>query len=146
MATAKKTPAAKLPPDVLTDDCKYGGTPLPYDENKPRTLTFYHTEKFGWVLCTLHISNPSRRQAAGTTARSYGIGVADSKIYTVGKGPHVTAECTVCLNQENLPRLQRYVDLYLKGLGDAGQIRDRISSRRAQGQLYRNAGRSSWGW
>jgi hypothetical protein len=152
--TTKTTaPKIDLPPNVQPADLKYpaGGRTLGYEREQalglesPR-LTFYKTERLGWVLCTLHISNPSRRQAAGTTARTYAIGVADKKIYTVGRGPHVTAEVSVWLSQDNIDRLSEYVALYQRGLADAGQIRDRISSRRAQGQLYRAAGRTSWMW
>ena len=52
----------------------------------------------------------------------------------------------VHLSKDNLARLDRHVKLYLDGLAKAGQIRDRISSRRAQGQIYRAEGRSSWMW
>lgn len=109
-------------------------------------LTFYQVKGIGWVLTTLHISNPSRRQAAGTPARTYAIGLTDRKVYTVGKGPHVLKSVEVHLKNSNLERMQKYIDLYREGMGNAGQIRDRISSRRAQGQLYRAAGRSSWNW
>jgi hypothetical protein len=45
-----------------------------------------------------------------------------------------------------LKSLKPFLELRLKGQGDAGQIRDRISSRRAQGQVMRAEGRSSWRW
>jgi hypothetical protein len=143
----------ELPVDVKESDLKYPehGKGLPYKQLQELgmdygSLTFYKTTGLGWVLTTLHISNPSRRQAAGTAARSYGISVSDGKIVTVGRGPHVTKEIQVYLSQDNIDRMMKYVQLHQKGLADAGQIRDRISSRRAQGQLYRSAGRSSWTW
>lgn len=110
-------------------------------------LLFYHVPGCGgWVLCTLHISNPSSRSRTNTCARYYGIGVNDHKVYTVGKGPHVKAEATILVKADNYDRLKKYLELYVEGLGKASQIRDRISSRRAQGQLYRQQGRSSWRW
>lgn len=148
-----KPAASKLPPNVTAADLKYPemGHSLPYEKYKElglerNDLTFYETKAFGWVLCTLHISNASRRQAAGTTDRSYAIGVADGKVYRVGRGPHVLNTATVYLSVDNLDRLMPYVELYRKGLEAAGSIRDRISSRRAQGQLHRAAGRTHWYW
>ncbi len=146
----------ELPPNVVEADKKYceHSERVPYaemsklvgDDNFAGAFTFYKAKNLGWVLCTLHISNPSRRQAAGTTARTYAIGVKDQKICTVGRGPHVEAEVEIFLSKENLERLMPYVELYKKGLADALSIRDRISTRRAQGQLHRAAGRSSWMW
>lgn len=161
--TAKKkmtTTAADLPPDVTPADVEYpkSGTGLTYSELAElgldsHHLTFYRVAASGrdrapgWVLCTLHISNPGRRTSpAGQTARTYAVGVADEKVYTVGRGPHVTAVVEVWLTKDNLPRLRRYVELWRKGMADAGSIRDRISSRRAQGQLHRAAGRTHWSW
>jgi hypothetical protein len=154
MATKKPVQMTELPPDVEPEDLKYPepGRGLPWERRKELgledlySLTFYRVRDLGWVLCTLHISNPSRKAAAGTTARTYGIGVADGKVYTVGRGPHVTKEVEVYLSGDNLDRLSRYVDLWKKGMEDASAIRDRISSRRAQGQLHRAAGRTHWTW
>lgn len=161
--TAPKTdpkPKFALPDDVTLADCKYPdwGESLPYEDQKALgltyesgwsgSLTFYYTEKLGWVLCTLHISNASRSQKARgvVTDRSYGIGIKDEKVYTVGRGPHVLSEIQVYLRKDAMDRLEKYVKLWLKGMADAGNIRDRISSRRAQGQAYRAEGRSFWTW
>ena len=150
---SKKPATSSLPPNVTPADLKWPetGHSLPYEKYRElglerNDLTFYETKGFGWVLCTLHISNASRRQAAGTTDRTYAITVADGKVCRVGRGPHVLSTVTVYLSADNLERLMPYVELYLKGSGDAGNIRDRISSRRAQGQLHRAAGRTSWNW
>lgn len=110
------------------------------------SLRFYKVKGLGWVLCTLHISNPSRRQSSGTAARTYAIGVNDSKLYTVGRGPHVLQEIEVHLKKDNVERLRPLLELHKKGMEDASSVRDRISSRRAQGQLHREAGRTSWTW
>jgi hypothetical protein len=147
-------PVSDLPPDVVAADTKYPklGTRIAYDQLKemglgfdsPWTgvLTFYRTQSIGWVLCTLPISGAGR----GSTPRTYGIGVADSKVYTVGKGPHVLQVVEVRVTNSNLSRLTKYIDLWKKGMADAGSIRDRISSRRAQGQVHRQNGRTHWQW
>lgn len=157
---AKKTPAPKLelPPDVTAADLKYPEYPE-YDTPEYEAflaarrgdhggqLVFYHVpagrKAPEWVLTTLRIGGAGKR---GTTERFYGIGVADGKVYTVGKGPHVTAVVTVHLSYKNIERLRKYVELWEKGMAYAGAIRDRISTRRARGQAYRAEGRTSWMW
>lgn len=149
---AKKT-SRKLPANVKESDLKYdykAGTP--YEKlremgNVPASLTFYKTND-RWVLTTLHISNPSRSNRAKgiTAARTYSIGVDDKKIYTVGRGPHVTDEITVYVTNDNIERLMPMLELWVKGMAEAGTIRDRTSSRRAMGALHRANGRTSWMW
>lgn len=153
----------ELPPDVLTEDCEYRrGITDPddkaeweahwvfrkklSDESLPDVLTFYLVPGCGgWVLTTLHISKAGKR-SPGTPDRTYGIGLKDGKVYTVGRGPHVTQVVEVYLRRDNYERLTKYVELWKKGMADAGGIRDRISSRRAQGQQHRAAGRTHWRW
>lgn len=106
------------------------------------SLTFYLTEGFGWVLLTLHISKARR---AASTDRSYAI-TLDGKLCRVGKGPHVKKVLTVYLKSNNVERLSKLIELHKQGQGDAGVVRDRISSRRAEGQLRRQRGESSWRW
>ena len=47
------------------------------------------------------------------------------------------ARCTVYIRKSRSGALQPFIDLRLKGESSAGQIRDRISTRRAQGAIYR---------
>ncbi len=114
-----KTPIRELPPDVREADTKWPaiGKSLPHEERVKLGLgyestwagsfTFYFIpdgrKAPAWVLTTLDISKGKR----GQPDRSYGIGVTDSKVYTVGNGPHVVATVTVSL------RGQR---------GEAGQV------------------------
>jgi len=148
----KKTEVLDLPPGIKASDCKpeQWKRSLTWEERKQHGceedtgLRFYKTTGFGWVLLTLHISKPGRRSVSQTD-RSYGI-TLDGKVVRVGKGPHVLKELLVYINKDNVVRLTKYIDLRNKGLGDAGQIRDRISSRRAQGQLHRQQGHTSWIW
>lgn len=148
MKKSPKTPKAELPPDIVASDTvppQFNRKTLrSYSELQgkglPATLLFYQTASLGWVLTTLHISNASSRQRArGIEAeRYYAIGVSDSKVYTVGRGPHVKKEISVYIKPSNIDRLRKYLNLYAKGMEDANQIRDRISSRRAQGALRRS--------
>ncbi len=97
------------------------------------TIEFYRTERFGWVICTLHIRNASRRQVARgvDTARFYAIAVADGQVCTVGLGPHVTDRFTLYVTAARKEALGKYLQLRDQGQGRAGDIRDRISTRRA---------------
>jgi hypothetical protein len=160
MSQPSKSSQAPLPPDVTSADVAWPDRAKSeprewvalYERLRGAGLEDYHTglqfylvggrTGAGWVLTTLKIGGAGR----GTTERFYGIGVSDEKVYRVGRGPHVLREVTVHLSPANVDRLWRYVELYRKGLAAAGQIRDRISSRRAQGQLYRDQGRTSWRW
>lgn len=154
MKKRSEKPTSELPPDVKVGDLKMASwdskdkipwAELPALGLESESLTFYRTTGFGWVLTTLHISNPGSRSRAGAEPRTYGV-TMDGKVVRVGLGPHVTAKVTVHLSRGNLERLRKYVDLRTKGMADAGSIRDRISSRRAQGQLHRQNGRTSWMW
>lgn len=158
MKKTAKPAAPALPPGIKPEDMNYpaAGRSLPYEKLKELglgyeagwsgVLTFYHCANARrapeWVLTTLRISGAGR----GATERYYGIGVADSKTYTVGRGPHVTTVVEVRPSADNLDRLLPYLGLWKKGMADASAVRDRISSRRAQGQLHRAAGRTSWTW
>ena len=114
------------------------------------TFEFYKTEQFGWVMLTLHISNPSSRQRSRgvNTTRSYAVPVNDpDSIVRVGLGPHVTDRFTLYIRRDRLEALQFFVDLNNKGkAGSAGNVRDRISTRRAQGAMHRANGERSWRW
>ena len=149
----KKQPAPAavpdMPPKVQARDLKWPETGT-WATDKLRekgildahTLTFYYvTGDMGWVIATLDISKGKR----GNADRTYGI-TLDGKVVRVGNGPHVKKEVQVHLSTENWERLLPYVELYLKGLEQAGQIRDRISTRRAQGQINRANGLRSWSW
>ena len=144
----QKAPPPNLPPDVTEADTKYptykaNAKPWRIGENAdaPLSLTFYKVQgqriKDSWVIVTLPIDN---------RGRSYVVQVESGTTGRAGRGPHVKAEVTVYLHAGNIDRLRKYVELYRKGLADAGMVRDRISSRRAQGQVERAKGRSMWRW
>jgi hypothetical protein len=151
-ATKSSTPkvkASSLPPDVVLQDLVY-----PSIDYKDRLklqekvggyhnmqLQFYDTTGFGWVICTLPISKGRN----GRDDRTYGVNLKGETV-RVGNGPHVKSSLLVYLTPENLDRLMKYVELKVKGETRAGEIRDRISTRRARGQEYRAAGRTTWWW
>lgn len=127
-----------LPPGVKLADLEWRSPPKSaygtkkYDEWRqknahadPREITFYYTERFGWVITTLRIA------AGRTSERSYGIDLKGNLV-RVGNGPHVKKTLRVQIYEDRLEDLQKYVDLYNKGLEAAGDTRDRISTRRAQ--------------
>lgn len=99
-----------------------------------------------WFIPTLLIANASRR-SGGTSARSYATRVSDGKGgWRIGRGPHVKALLTVYVRKSAAARLKPFLDMRLAGQETANQIRDRISSRRAQGAEMRAQGRHSWTW
>lgn len=105
-------------------------------------------EALEWFIPTLHIANASRRAGPGaTTERTYATRVKDGKGgYRIGRGPHVKGTLTVYVRKSRVAALAPFLDMRTKGQEVAGQIRDRISSRRAQGALMRAEGRSHWRW
>lgn len=136
--------ATSLPTNVKEADLKY-----PSRERVTHTL-YCALVKFSptssrWVVRTLGISNANwRNREYGV--RSYAIGVDDQKVYRVGKGPHLLRDITVYVHEGNAARLKALVALNEQGAEKAGIIRDRISTRRARGQLMRAEGRSRWTW
>lgn len=134
--TTNAAPPADLPPGVLAGDLKWPK----YDEKNRRldSLTFLNVTNFGWCLATL---------AIGGGGRTYAARVSDGAVVRVGKGPHVLRTIEVHVTEKRAKAgLQKYLDLKVKSLSDAGVIRDRISSRRAEGQLRRGRGELSWRW
>lgn len=136
----------QLPPKVTEKDLTYPSMKskdhILYTAGNHGTLTFYLTDKMGWCISTLPISQ-SRK---GYANRTYAIRIEDGSIVTVGNGPHVKVDVMIYIRNSRIKVLQEYVELYNKGMIEAGNIRDRISSRRAQGQVMRSQGRRSWLW
>lgn len=138
-----------LPPDVKLVDTKWPSheKSLPWSHfdqygMNGNALTFYLTTGFGWVLTTLAIRKARR---SGSTDRSYAI-TLDGKCCRVGSGPHVKKTVIVYVSKDNADRLTKYCELHLKGQEQAGTVRDRISTRRAQGQIHRANGDHFWRW
>lgn len=131
----------KLPVGILKSDLKYPK----FEDNAYKTFELWDVRGFGFVIPSLLISKAGRRSTLKTD-RVYATGVDNGKIYRVGKGPHVLSTTVIYVKKSRESALQKFLDLRDQGSADANMIRDRISSRRAQGQLNRAAGRSSWAW
>jgi len=136
--TAAAPPTVDLPPGVTAKDTVYPSYTskdrLVRDAGDYGRLTFYKARGFGWVLATLRI----RKGRGGSTDRTYGVIVSTGKQCRVGCGPHVERELTVYVRDSRAKALATYVTMYANGVADSNQIRDRISTRRAQGALYRS--------
>lgn len=146
-ATAKTRAAAPLPMGLTDEDLRYPASEdHDYAAGDHGQLTLYEVTDARrgatWVIATLGISK-SRR---GHADRTYGIRVDTQTICRVGNGPHVTRTLTVYPRKSRAKVLAPILELYTKGCGEAGLIRDRIGSRRAEGQLRRARGERSWAW
>lgn len=113
-----------------------------YSKGESGRLILYKTVPFGWVINTLFISRGKR----GQPDRSYGIAIESNEVVSCGNGPHVTETATVYLRKSRIAELQPLIDKYVEGMERANAIRDRRSSRRAQGQEMRAQGRTRWNW
>lgn len=148
---------APLPAGIVVTDLGYQKRPLKetpamreawdaiaWDD---RQFELWHVTAFGWCIPTLAISSSgSRSGRVGSQQRTYAVRVDDGAVVRIGRGPHVKQTLAVHVGPKNVERLQKFLDLRRTGEGKAGEIRDRISSRRAQGALMRAAGRTSWRW
>lgn len=140
MTNNPKRPA--LPAGILESDLKQppyvSDNPVPWED---RSFELWHTTAFGWCIPTLLISRGRQYHD-----RTYAITVEGKNAVRIGRGPHVTATVRVHVTPKRLKALQPFLDLRKEGNARAGEIRDRISSRRAQGQEMRAQGRRSWRW
>lgn len=140
-----KTQKVDLPPDIIKADLAYPKDGIDWLAGNNGRLTFYQVEGrrgLYWCIATLPIGSSRNRKYA---PRTYAIGL-NGAICTVGGGPHVKQVVSIYLAKARVSKLRKYIELYETGMGNAGQIRDRISSRRAQGQMERMAGRTHWTW
>ena len=91
----------------------------------------YYTQAFGWLIPTLLIRTTRRMDR---TNRTYATSL-DGRPCRVGMGPHVLRSVAVYVKRSRFVALQPFIDLKNQGEIASNEIRDRISSRRAQGQL-----------
>jgi hypothetical protein len=101
----------------------------------------WYTERFGWIIPTLQIAAVTARRAArgATLRRTYAIAIKDGALVRAGFGPHVLEHHTVYVKASRLDALTPLLDLAVKGEADAGDCRDRISTRRAQTAMRRSS-------
>ena len=147
MATRKSTikPAVKpaavpLPTSVKDADLEY-----PSYKSKDRvvaTFDLWHTTSMGWVIPTLLIRRTRRMDRSDRTYAT----TLDARPVRVGLGPHIDRKVTVYVRESRQAALQSLLDLKDRGEVTSNEIRDRISSRRAQGSLNRANGLTHWSW
>lgn len=118
----------KLPEGIQKTDLKWPSS----DDYSVARFELWHVERFGWVIPTLPISG------RGDNLRTYAVEIAGGKVVSVGRGPHVHERHEVYVRKSRKEALQKYLDLKTAGEGDAGMIRDRISTRRANTALRRS--------
>lgn len=137
MSPTKSTPKAPaLPPGVLASDLKF---PKYSATNRyVGQFELLQTSTFGWCVATLDI-NAKR-------GRTYAARLADGALVSVGAGPHVLQRVSVYVTEKTKERLAPLVTKKTEGEAKAGAYRDRLSSRRIEGQQMRAAGRTSWRW
>jgi hypothetical protein len=104
-------------------------------------------ERFGWCIPTLLIRKASRGYGYGSQQpnRTYAVSIESGSVCRIGLGPHVKHRLRVWVRKGRTEALKPLLDLLLQGQENAGIIRDRISSRRAQTALRRGFG-NYYGW
>jgi len=144
-----KLPAPVLESDIydIRDWDKNQGVKYAIEDYKNPVYTQYggtiefelwYTERFGWVIPTLTIRNNTGRAARAETRRSYAIAIKDGAMCSAGMGPHVKRHVTIRVKQERFEALKPLLDIMIKGGEKAGDIRDRRSTRIAQGRARRS--------
>jgi len=108
-----------------------------------KTLLYTDPELFRSLL--ERIARATARRGSNVADRTYAT-TLDGKSVRIGFGPHVRARHTVFVSKSRLAVLQKFLDLRKQGQVTSNEIRDRISSRRAQGQVNRANGLQSWRW
>jgi hypothetical protein len=141
--TTPATPAIALPAGIVATDLKCpdwkskdGLDPtVPYED---RHFEIWYTPGFGWCIPTLRIRGAGRTESSAT-ARTYAVAIDSERVCRIGHGPHIKATHTVYVRKSRATALAKFIALKNTGAEDANTIRDRISSRRAQGTLRRRS-------
>lgn len=148
--TVAKTATSKLPKGILASDLKrpswHSKVKMAHPEgDKYGEVKFelVRTTAFGWCISTLLIAKASgRRSSAPGGDRTYAVrcngDYHDGETVRIGFGPHVTFRGTVYVKASRAKALAKYLGLLGQGAVRANEIRDRISSRRAQSAMRRN--------
>jgi hypothetical protein len=96
----------------------------PYQDSE---FEMWYTERFGWCIPTLLIG----RGRGGYQDRTYAYSLKTEGTVRIGRGPHVLHTVTVYVRKTREKALRPYLEKRSQGAGMAGDIRDRISTRRA---------------
>lgn len=152
MAKQQKTKNGNvLPAGVLESDLVYPSY-QERDKDESKRLNYdagfdlWLISSFGWVVPTLAISRGGQRTYAVAVGEGVPRPARRGAQVRVGNGPHVLEQVRVYVTKGRASALKPYAELKLSGEVGANETRDRISSRRAQGQVMRQQGRSSWRW
>lgn len=134
----------KLPDGINETDLKWPSWESTKDNEENRVVDnfeLWFTQGFGWCIPTLLISKASRRSSMSN--RTYAV-TLDNQPVRIGKGPHILRTVTVYVKSRRKNDLQKFLDLKESGSQTAGNIRDRISTRRAQTALRRGSLFAAW--
>ena len=141
MATKTAPLPEPLPKGIKVSDLKWPKDYKDtfYTEDSHSSFELWHSTSFGWCIPTLLIGRSRRaNQAFSGGERTYAIRVSDGGTVRIGNGPHVKARVTVYLRKSRMADLKKFLDLLQKGAGNAGSIRDRISTRRMRTSMQRS--------
>lgn len=133
----KKVEKVELPDGIKAEYLKYPDYKNKDEGHLVDTLVFLHSDRIGWVVGTLWINQRQNRTYATDI---------NGKIYTCGNPSTNILYAHVTEKRAKDPKVAKWLEAKRKGLEGAGNIRDRIGSRRAQGQVMRAEGRTSWMW
>lgn len=140
---ASKSSTTPLPMGIKESDFQY-----PKAEQVLEYVPLYEVEfRSGqkiWCAGVLKIG--SRAAGLGYGDRTYAIRLPAGTLCRIGGGPHVKSTRTLYLSEKRAKELKEFVAALEKGRAEAGQVRDRVSSRRVEGQLRRMRGERSWRW
>lgn len=145
----KITTKHELPKGITNKDLQYpsykSSDRLAYDDarlSNSGSFELIHVIGWGWCISTLLIRKAGRRSSESAIsggARVYAVRVDTGETVRVGLGPHVDERVQVYVRKSRVKALERYINLLVSGATRANQIRDRISTRRAQSAFRRYA-------
>lgn len=140
MKTKTTTTLPALPKGMRASDLKRPSwrskDRLDFEACPGGSFQMIHVGDWGWCLATLLIRKAGRRAVEGGD-RTYAVRIATGETVAVGLGPHVKARATVYVRKSRGKALAGYLEMIRQGAERANQIRDRISTRRAQTALRR---------
>jgi len=136
----------QLPAKIQVRDLKYPSWESYKDNDENRYTTqfeLWYTERFGWCIPTLLINKANR--STTFKDRTYGVSL-EGQVVRMGRGPHILKTVMVYVRNGRKAALQKFLDLKIQGEASAGDIRDTISTRRAQGAQRRMGGLGGFAW
>jgi hypothetical protein len=127
-----KVNGIELPKGILESDLKYPKKYSSLLEYPDDNFELMYCERFGWCIPTLLIAKSRYRDKMGN--RTYAVTMNGDTV-RIGNGPHIKAQTRIWIRKSRKNKLQKFLDLRTNGTSSAGEIRDIISTRRAQGAM-----------